>query len=108
MVVGVVDRTSEAVACALRARPHLALVDLRLAGQTTGYATAVRLNEVGVACLLITADPPKFPVSDIALGCLEKPFTAEDLHQGLKIAENHIRGRTTRRALQPKNFTSYL
>lgn len=106
-VVGVANRASDALLWARRTEPHLALVDLRLAGQTTGYATAVRLNEMGIACLLITADPPKFPVSDLTLGCLSKPFTAEDLHRSLQIVEDQIRGRPVKHTRKPDNFTSY-
>ena len=32
---------------------------------------------------------------DLALGCLTKPFTAEEVHRALNLAEDKLRGRET-------------
>ena len=37
---------------------------------------------------------PPFPLPDLALGCLEKPFAEEDLVRALREAEDILRGRS--------------
>ena len=44
---------------------------------------------------------------DLALGCLMKPFTAEDVHRSLAMAEDLLRGRETLRPKMPDNLTLY-
>jgi hypothetical protein len=44
---------------------------------------------------------------DLALGCLMKPFTAEDVHRSLAMAEDMLRGRETLRPKLPHNLTLY-
>ena len=44
---------------------------------------------------------------DLALGCLMKPFTAEDVHRSLAMAEDMLRGRETLRPKLPDNLTIY-
>ena len=73
--------------------PDLALVDLQLANATSGYSVAARLHEMGIACLFTTGKAPSFPLPDLALGCLQKPFQEEDLARALTTAEDILRGR---------------
>ena len=68
---------------------------------------AVRLNDLGVACLFVSGKAPNFPMPDLALGCLMKPFTAEDVHRSLAMAEDLLRGRETLRPKLPENLTLY-
>jgi hypothetical protein len=44
---------------------------------------------------------------DLALGCLLKPFTAEEIHRALAMAEDRLRGRVTFRPKVPANLTMY-
>ena len=44
---------------------------------------------------------------DLALGCLLKPFTAEDVHRTLAMAEDVMRGRETLRPKLPTNLSIY-
>src|SRR2546423_452117 len=44
--------------------PELALVDLQLANGSSGFSVAVRLHELGIACLFTTGNAPGFPVPD--------------------------------------------
>ena len=44
---------------------------------------------------------------DLALGCLMKPFTAEDVHRSLAAAEDMMRGREALRPKMPVNLTLY-
>ncbi len=88
-------------------RPDLVLLDLHLAHGTTGFPVAVRLNDLGVPCLFVSGKAPRFPMPDLALGCLMKPFTAEDVHRSLAMAEDMLRGRETLRPKIPENLTIY-
>jgi hypothetical protein len=44
---------------------------------------------------------------DLAIGCLMKPFTAEDVHRSLAAAEDLLRGREAHRPKMPENLTLY-
>jgi hypothetical protein len=46
-------------------------------------------------------------MADLALGCLMKPFTAEDVHRSLAMAEDLLRGREAVRPKIPSNLTLY-
>ena len=106
-VVATADDLDGAVAAAERYCPHLALVDLQLARGSTGFSVAVRLGDYDVPCLFVSGKAPAFPMPDLALGCLMKPFTAEDVHRSLAMAEDLMRGRETLRPRMPDNLTLY-
>ncbi len=73
-------------------RPGLALVDLHLGGNATGIEVAAKTKEAGIPTLFSTANPLPFPVPELALGCLCKPYTCYSVAQALRIAEQLIRG----------------
>ena len=106
-VVGIAADAEEAIAAAEAEDPDLVLLDLHLANQSTGFSVAVRLNELGVPCMFVSGKAPSFPMPDLALGCLMKPFTAEELHRSLAMAEDLLRGRETLRPRVPDNLTLY-
>jgi DNA-binding NarL/FixJ family response regulator len=106
-VVATADDLDGAVAAAERHRPHLALVDLHLARGSTGFSVAVRLGDYHVPCLFVSGHAPAFAMPDLALGCLMKPFTAEEVHRSLAMAEDMMRGRETLRSRLPQNLTLY-
>ncbi|WP_187107828.1 response regulator [Sphingomonas xanthus] len=106
-VVATVDDLDGAVVAAQQHAPDLALVDLRLAHGTTGFSVAVRMSDFDIPCFFITGKAPDFPMPDLALGCLMKPFTAEDVHRSLAAAEDIMRGREALRARMPVNLTLY-
>lgn len=106
-VVGVTEDGPGALECAAENRPDLALVDLHLANGSTGYGVAARLNDDGIPCLFVTGRAPGFAMPDLALGCLMKPFTADDVHRALAMAEDVMRGRETVRPRSPRNFELY-
>lgn len=97
----------EAIAAAEDNRPDLALVDLQLAHGSSGFSVAAKLGEMGVSCLFTTGKAPSFPLPDLALGCLVKPFSQEDLVRALKTAEDIIRGRERLRPSLPDNLRLY-
>lgn len=106
-VVAIRNDADGAVAAAEEHEPDLVLLDLHLAHGTTGFSVAVRLNDLGVACLFVSGKAPRFPMPDLAIGCLMKPFTAEDVHRSLAAAEDLLRGRETLRPKMPHNLTLY-
>jgi DNA-binding NarL/FixJ family response regulator len=106
-VVATADDADTAIAAAEEHDPDLVLLDLHLANGTTGFPVAVRLNDLGVPCLFVSGKAPRFPMPDLALGCLMKPFTAEDVHRSLAMAEDLLRGRETLRPKLPENLTIY-
>ena len=106
-VVATADDLDSAVAAAAQHFPDLALVDLRLAHGSTGFSVAVRMGDFDIPCFFITGKAPDFPMPDLALGCLMKPFTAEDVHRSLAMAEDMLRGRETLRPKLPHNLTLY-
>jgi CheY-like chemotaxis protein len=107
-VVAIANDAESAIAAAEEHEPDLVLLDLHLAHGTTGFSVAVRLNDLGVACLFVSGKAPRFPMPDLAIGCLMKPFTAEDVHRSLGAAEDLLRGRETLRPKMPENLTLYL
>ena len=100
------DRVGALAAVAER-RPDLALVDLQLAHGNTGFAVAAKLGDLGIPCLFTTGKAPDFALSDLALGCLVKPFSEEDLVRALKAAEDIVRGRERVRPSRPGNLRLY-
>ena len=106
-VVAIADDVEGAVAAADQHRPHLALVDLHLARGTTGFSAAVRLSDFDIPCLFVSGKAPQFAMPDLALGCLMKPFTAEDVHRALALAEDKLRGRDSLRMRMPRNLMIY-
>jgi DNA-binding NarL/FixJ family response regulator len=73
-------------------RPDLALVDLRLAARQNGLDVARALRDCGVACLLLTGNPPAEPLTGLAIGCLAKPFHDDSLIGALGIARARALG----------------
>jgi DNA-binding NarL/FixJ family response regulator len=106
-VIAIADDLQSALDAAEERRPDLALVDLQLARGSTGFTVAVKLNEIGVPSLFTTGKAPGFPMPDLALGCLMKPYTEEDIVRALKAAEDILRGRERLRPSRPGNLTLY-
>jgi DNA-binding NarL/FixJ family response regulator len=106
-VVATAEDADGAIAAAEMHHPHLALVDLHLANGSTGFAVAVRLHDLDVPCLFVSGKAPAFAMPDLALGCLMKPFTAEDVHRAIALAEDRLRGRDALRIRLPQNLHVY-
>lgn len=106
-VVAMAEDQAGAVEAAELAHPDLALVDLQLARGSTGFSVAVRLNDFDIPCLFVSGKAPGFPMPDLALGCLMKPFTGDDVYRALAMAEDMMRGRETLRPKVPRNLHIY-
>ncbi|MGZ8310767.1 MAG: LytR/AlgR family response regulator transcription factor [Allosphingosinicella sp.] len=107
VVTDLADDFASALAAVGRRRPDLALVDLQLARGSSGFSVAAKLGELGILCLFTSGKAPSFPIPDLALGCLVKPFSEEDLVRALKAAEDLLRGRERLRPSRPGNLRLY-
>jgi two-component system, response regulator PdtaR len=106
-VIGIAEDLSGTLAAIEHEEPDLALVDLHLARGCTGFSVAVRLNDAAIPCLFVTGKAPGFAMPDLALGCMMKPFTGDDVHRALAMAEDMMRGRETLRPRVPSNLQMY-
>jgi DNA-binding NarL/FixJ family response regulator len=106
-VTSIADDLATALEAVDERRPDLALVDLQLARGSTGFSVAVKLNELGIACLFTSGKAPPFAMPDLALGCLAKPYSEEDVVRALKAAEDKLRGRERLRPSLPENLRIY-
>ena len=92
IVTGIATDLDGAVASIEAHPPQLVLIDLHLAGTATGIEVAARAREHNVPTLFTTANPLPFPVPELAIGCLCKPYSCYSVAQTLRIAENVIIG----------------
>lgn len=106
-VTHIADDLPSALAAVEERRPDIALVDLQLARGTTGFSVAAKLNEMDIPSLFATGKAPSFAMPDLALGCLMKPYTEEDIVRALKAAEDILRGRERVRPSLPETLRLY-
>ena len=62
-----------------KTRPDVALVDIHLAMGSHGYDVAMALRQIGVPCIFASYDLPDSPRPDLAIGCLQKPYSVEGI-----------------------------
>ena len=101
-VTGIARDLDGAMASIDTCPPQLVLVDLHLPGRATGIEVAARARERSVPTLFTTADPLPFPVPELALGCLCKPYNCYSVAQTLRIAESLIVGRAANGDVPPE------
>jgi len=106
-VVGTADDAKSALSAVDEHDPDVVLLDLHLARGSTGFTVAVKLAELNILCLIVSGKAPQFSMADLALGLLAKPFTGDELHCSLALAEDVLRGRETLRSKIPANLTLY-
>ena len=82
--------------------PQIVLIDLHLAGTATGVEVAARARERRVPTLFTTANPLPFPVPELALGCLCKPYNCHSVAQALRISEGIIMGKVSNIDVPPE------
>lgn len=90
-VVGVVEDIDGALETVDAHHVDLALVDIELARRTSGYHVACELAMQGVRCVFVAGILPAFPMPELALGCIAKPFTAEAVRSALEVAAAQIK-----------------
>lgn len=108
-IVGFARDEHAALDMATVKKPDLALVDLRLARDTSGAKAARSMRERhGIPSVFISSSPEdcrREAKASGALGCLSKPFMDQDLVSVVVIAEHIMGGRTI--DLRPPGFELY-
>jgi two-component system, response regulator PdtaR len=90
-IVATVDDLDEALRVLDQEEVHLILSDVRLRRQQTGIHLARAAKERGVPTLFATGHP--YPgASDIAIGCLAKPYTERQLTKAIECVDRHLQG----------------
>ena len=90
-IVATVDDLEEALAVLDREVVHLILSDVRLRGDRTGIELAHAAKAKGVPTLFATGhDYPG--ASEIAIGCVRKPYTERQLCQAIEAIDRHLQG----------------
>jgi two-component SAPR family response regulator len=91
-VVATVDDLDEALAVLEREVVHLILSDVRLRGDRTGIDLAHAAKKMGVPTLFATGhDYPG--ASEIAVGCVRKPYTERQLCKAIEAIDQHLQGK---------------
>jgi two-component system, response regulator PdtaR len=89
-VLGPAVSGEEAVSLALEERPHLVLMDIRLAGEMDGVDAAAALAQAGIRSLFVSAhsDPKTRSRGQAAapIGWVEKPFSDAQLLEAVAAA----------------------
>jgi CheY-like chemotaxis protein len=95
VVVATVDDLDEALRVIERHEVHLILSDVRLRGDRTGIDLARHAKKRGVPTLFATGHP--YPgASEIAVGCLMKPYSERQLCKAIECVDRHLQGETVK------------
>lgn len=89
-VVGFADDLRSALQIARSANVHVAFVDVQLACLDTGFQVAHELNRRGIACVLSSGTSSPFPMPELAVTWLEKPYTLESVSASLGMAADGL------------------
>jgi len=90
-IVATVDDLDEAMEILEREEVHLILSDVRLKKQQTGIHLARHAKGKGIPTLFATGNP--YPgASEIAVGCLAKPYTERQLTKAIECVDRHLQG----------------
>jgi DNA-binding response OmpR family regulator len=86
IVVGIEDDFTGAVKRATEDRPDFVLLDMQLLGGRSGIDVARELKQLGIPCLFTTGNCAAGRGENLAVGCLHKPFTPNDLLAAVRAA----------------------
>jgi DNA-binding response OmpR family regulator len=90
-IVATVNDLDEALEVLDRVEVHLVLSDVRLRKDKTGLHLAKAARERGVPTLFATGYP--YPgASEIAVGCVLKPYTGRQLCKAIAAVDRHLQG----------------
>lgn len=79
-VLNLTDRQDEALAVAKAEKPHLALVNIRLAGRDDGIELSEHLKALGIPVLLISGQVSRArSAKTVAIGSMPKPYDAAEM-----------------------------
>jgi two-component SAPR family response regulator len=103
-IVATVDDLDEALRVLERELVHLILSDVRLRGDRTGIELATAAKAKGVPTLFATGHA--YPgASQIAIGCVFKPYTERQLIKAIVAIDRHLQGEKVQ---PPKGVELYL
>jgi len=103
-IVATVDDLDEALDALEREEVHLILSDVRLKKQQTGIKLAQVAKEKGVPTLFATGH--SYPgASEIAVGCLTKPYTERQLCKAIECVDRHLQGQKVK---SPKGLELFI
>ncbi len=91
-VAGLADSIDSALEIVATSKPELAVVDVNLVGGDSGIELALKLRDQGILVLLATGNCPPNLSSDVAIGCLSKPFHALELTAAIEVAFQIAKG----------------
>jgi len=103
VVVATVDNAAEALLAIEAGGIDLVLSDVRLR-DSNGRDVALAAKRAGVPLLFVTASSPA-DAPGIALGCLSKPYSQNDLKRAIEAVDVHLSGNKPKR--MPKGLTIY-
>ena len=90
-IVATVDDLDEALGVLDREEVHLIVSDVRLRKQQTGIELAHLAKSRGVPTLFATGH--SYPgASEIAIGCLMKPYSERQLTKAIDCVDRHLQG----------------
>ncbi|MCL6728693.1 response regulator [Sphingomonas hankyongi] len=90
-IVATVDDLDEALDVLGREEVHLVLSDVRLRSDKTGIDLAHAARKKGVPTLFATGHA--YPgASEIAVGCLMKPYSERQLCKAIECVDRHLQG----------------
>ena len=103
-VIAAVDSADEAIAIAIRDRPDLILMDIRLKGGKDGVQAAIEIRrQVDVPIVYVTAYSDQRTVNQVREsdhdGYLLKPFRARELRSTIEVAMQRHAIRTNEKIL---------
>jgi len=90
-IVATVDDFEEAIEVLEQEEVHLVVSDVRLRKDQTGVHLAKAARERGIPTLFVTGYPHP-EASEIAVGCLLKPYSARQLCKAIECVDRHLQG----------------
>jgi CheY-like chemotaxis protein len=94
-IVATIDQFDDALEIIEREKVDLILSDIRLRSQRNGIELARAAKERGIPTLFATGHP--YPgASEIAVGCLHKPYTDRQLMKAIECVDRHLQGEKVR------------
>lgn len=102
-VVATLDKFDDAVETLNQQEVDLILSDVRIRGERSGIELAQVARNRGVPILFVTGYPPN-NASELAVGCLLKPYNERKLKAALEAVDRHLAGE---KAKPPKGLELY-
>src|SRR5438067_8259459 len=90
-IVATIDDFDDALEIIEREKVDLVLSDIRLRRQETGIELARAARDRGIPTLFVTGHP--YPgAAEIAVGCLQKPYTERQLCKAIECVDRLLQG----------------